>query len=254
MVDSISDANMQDLIDTVSAFIDELPETQETMNSSIGALEEFLAKDNKKGDFKESEREILYPFRKDTQPIWLKQKMILDRSLSRSYPVIRDLINSALTIGQQEQTIDKSLTTQLQEIRQPPLTQINLASPQKTEGIASRITNFINHPKKVEDVIENPWETTHDIVLEAKQTPNVWKKLTKAHATGVLRAYFFKTSMDNWRQIELWYLTAHVEPEIMKMIEASESITRRDDMRTIATILTKYYEQKEQEQKSLAFG
>ena len=50
MVDSISDANMQDLIDTVSAFIDELPETQETMNSSIGALEECLAKDNKKGD------------------------------------------------------------------------------------------------------------------------------------------------------------------------------------------------------------
>jgi len=255
MVDSVSEANMQDLIDSVSAFIDELPELQENMNTSFTKIEDFLDNDNDE-DYKpkDGERVILYPFRRDNQHEWRSEKLGIDRALSRSYPVVKDLINSAMTIGQQENTLDKSLLDKIEQIKQPPITTINMNPTPPKESIGARFRNFVNQPKRVEDVIENPWQTTHDIVLEAKQTPNVWKKLTKAHATGCLRAYFFKSGMNHWRQIELWYLASHVEPEVMKMIEASETITRTNDMRTIATILTKYYEQKEAEQKSMAFG
>ena len=48
---------MQDLIDTVSAFVDELPETQEATNKSFSNLEEFL---NKEDVTDEPKHKILY--------------------------------------------------------------------------------------------------------------------------------------------------------------------------------------------------
>jgi len=51
--------------------------------------------------------------------------------------------------------------------------------------------------------------------------------------------------MDNWRRGEIWYLESHVEPELMKMIDASDNIIRGNELRNIALVLAKYYEQVE---------
>lgn len=243
---------MQDLIDTVSAFVDELPETQEATNKSFSNLEEFL---NKEDVTDEPKHKILYQYRRETQIEWRKEKLIIDRTLARSYPVVRDLINSTYSIGMQENTLDKGLLNTIQPLQQQPQSPININLERATAKIpfSDKLKSFAGAGRKVEDVIENPWEASHDLIDEAKQVPNLWKKLVKAHATGVIKAYLFSTSMERYRDIELWYLVSHVEPELMKMIEASETILRSNDIKTIATILTKFYEQKEIEAKN-TFG
>ena len=250
-MDTLAESNIQDLVDAVVTNIDELPEMQENMNESFSTLEEFLNHETEKDE------NVLYPFKRENQHEWRKEKIIIDRSLSKSYPVIKDLIASTYMIQKQDNTLDPNLESKLQALGSPNINiPINIPMPQQqlqTMGLYDRIKSAVIKPKTVAEVLENPWETTRDLTLEAMQVPNVWKKLAKAHSTGVLRAYFFKTGMENWRRIEVWYLESHVEPELMKMIDASEYIVRQNDSKTIANILMKYYEQVERNVQNAPF-
>ena len=74
-MDTLAESNIQDLVDAVVTNIDELPEMQENMNESFSTLEEFLNHETKKDE------KVLYPFKRENQHEWRKEKIIIDRSL-----------------------------------------------------------------------------------------------------------------------------------------------------------------------------
>jgi len=252
--ETLESQQMQDLVDSISSFVDELPDNQDRINTSLEAVQEFfetVTEDDEKDEAKRDK--ILYPFRDKTQPVYRKNKIVLDRTLSRVYPVVTDLINSTYLVGSQENTLGKGLTTKLEDIRTSQSAQLPVqqALPPEQKRIFQpsffgRISNALTG-KKVEQVVENPWETSHNMILEAMNIPNVYKKIIKAHATGRLRAYHFRSDMNNWRRGEVWYLESHVSPELMKMIDASDNIVRGYELKNIALVLSKYYEQKERQ-------
>lgn len=249
------DSDMQDMVDSVTAFVDELPENQEALNTNINSIENFLSIDD---DLKDR-NSIIYPYRKTTQPTYRGYKLVVDRNLSKVFPLIKDIINSTYITGKQENTLGKNMENRLESIRdlqQQGLPTTNLSLVPEQQGIFS---NFMDKLKglagksDVESLIENPWQASQNILFETMNIPNVWKKSVIAHSTGVLRAKVFHIDMESWRGGELWYLESHVEPEIMKMINASDEITRTFELRHIANVLTKFYEQKEREMAMQGF-
>jgi len=240
----LDESNIQDLVDQVTQFQDDLEERQTELDTAMQGLEEFLSTDTDPKEYKITKK--LYQYDIKHQKQWFKHTKVFDAHLQHVYPVIEKLVENLFTNTRnaaRPQTRAYNETPQQNENpNQQPMT------PQpRQESYVDRLRGALTGKKRTIEEELDPWQGNYDLMQEAKAYPKTWRTLKRLHATNIIRAKIFPglASQQNTRDIELYYLTSRVESSISTMVERSRTILRDNDTERVARILGQYYQAKE---------
>ena len=89
---SLDESNVQDLVDQVTQFHDDLEEKTTELDTAMAGLQDFLLTETEPKDYKESLKLFQYDFRNQKQ--WFKHTIVFDQHLMHIYPVIEKLVEN----------------------------------------------------------------------------------------------------------------------------------------------------------------
>jgi len=241
----IDESNIQDLVDQVTQFQDDLEEKTQQLDNAMAGLEDFLLTETKPEDYKSSKKLFQYDFTNQKQ--WFKHKIVVDSHLMHIYPVIEKLVeNLFVNTRNAAQTQTRMRMETPSSGNENPMQQPAMPQPQQQSAMDKLKSALGGRKSTIEEQLD-PWQGNYDLMQEAKAYPKTWKTLNRLHAGSIIRAKRFPSlsSQENTRDIELYYLTTRVEPSISTMVERSRSILRDNDTERVAKILAQYYQAKE---------
>lgn len=240
---SLDESNVQDLVDQVTQFQEDLEEKTSQLDGALAGLQKFLLTETKPEEYKITKRLFQYEFKNQME--WFKHKSVIDSHLMHVYPVIQDLIDT-LFIHTREQSGGRGRTSGAETTQSTDHPNQPIMPPQSAQSALDKLKGAIGGKKTIEEELD-PWKGNYDLLQEAKAYPKTWKTLNRLHAADVIRAKRFPgiASQQNTLEIEWYYLTSRVEPSIATMIERSRQILRDSDTERIARILSQFYQSKE---------
>ena len=241
---SLDESNVQDLVDQVTQFHDDLEEKTTELDTAMAGLQDFLLTETEPKDYKVSLKLFQYDFRNQKQ--WFKHTIIFDQHLMHIYPVIEKLVENLFV---NTRTATRSSATQSPNQTPQPNDNPNQqpAMPQPNQpSVIDKLKGALGGKKTIEEELD-PWQGNYDLMQEAKAYPKTWRTLKRLHSANIIRAKKFPSlaSQQNTREIEMYYLTSRVEPSIASMVERSRTILRNEDTERVARILGQYYQAKE---------
>lgn len=239
----LDESNVQDLVDQVTQFQDDLEEKQTLLDTALAGIQGFLLQETTPEDYKKSRR--LYQYELKNQMEWFRHKSIVDSHLMHIYPVIESLIDK-LFIHTRESAGGRGRTSNMETPKPTDAPNQPITPPQTSQGILEKLRGALGGKQTIEEELD-PWKGNYDLLQEAKAYPKTWKTLNRLHATNVIRAKKFPgiTSQQNTIEIEWYYLSSRVEPSISTMIERSRQILRDSDTERVGRILSQFYQSKE---------
>jgi len=239
----LDESNIQDLVDQVTQFQDDVEEKQSLLDNALFGIQEFLLKPTKPEDYKLSKR--LFQFEFKNQTIWFKHKIIVDQHLMHIYPVVEKLVETLFTGTRAAMTGQKrAMVGEAAKPNENPNQPSQQVPP--SQGVLEKLRGAISGRQSIEEQLD-PWKGNYDLMEEAKAYPKTWRTLNRLHAANMIRAKKFPglKGQQDLLQIEWYYMTSRVEPSISTMIERSRQILRDSDTERVANILSQYYQNKE---------
>lgn len=240
---SLDESNVQDLVDQVTQFQEDLEEKTLQLDTAMSGLQDFLLTETTPEDYKKSGRLFQYDIK--NQKAWFKNTIVFDFHLMHIYPVIEKLVENLYV------NTRSPAKTQLRSETPKPNENINQQQPVMPQPVKSsamdKLKGFLGGQKRNIEEELDPWQGNYDLLQEAKAYPKTWRTMKRLHAADIIRAKKFPslTSQENTRDIEMYYLTSRVEPSIGTMVERSRTILRDSDTERVARILGQYYQTKE---------
>lgn len=238
---SLDESNVQDLVDQVTQFHDDLEEKTQTLDNALAGLQDYLLTPTDPREYKISKRLYQYDFK--NQKAWFKHKIVVDSHLMHVYPVIEKLVETLYT--NTRQTAQTRMRNETPQANEDPNKQPAMPQPVQQSPL-EKLKSVFGGKKTIEEELD-PWQGNYDLMQEAKAYPKTWRTLNRLHAADMIRAKKFPSiaSQQNTLEIEIYYLTSRVEPSISTMVERSRSILRDNDTERVARILGQYYQAKE---------
>lgn len=240
---SFDEANIQDLVDQVTQFQDDLEEKQSELDTAQAGIEEFLSTATDPNDYKVTHKIYQYDIKNQKQ--WFKHTKIFDSHLMHIYPVIENLVENLFT---NTRSAARAQTKPINETPQPSdnPNQQPIMPQQRQESALEKLKGAFGRKTTIEEELD-PWQGNYDLMQEAKAYPKTWRTLKRLHSTNIIRAKIFPglASQENTRDIEMYYLTSRVESSMATMIERGRTILRDNDTERVARILGQYYQAKE---------
>ena len=239
---SLDESNVQDLVDQVTQFQEDLEEKTIQLDGAMSGLQDFLLTETKPEDYKRTGRLFQYDIKNQKQ--WFKNTVVFDFHLMHIYPVIEKLVENLYV-----NTRSPAKTQMRNETPKPNenVNQQQQVMPQPVKSSAmDKLKGFFSQKRNIEEELD-PWQGNYDLLQEAKAFPKTWKTMKRLHAADIIRAKKFPSlsSQENTRDIEMYYLTSRVESSIATMVERSRTILRDNDTERVARILGQYYQTKE---------
>jgi hypothetical protein len=240
----LDESNIQDLIDQVTQFQDDLEEKTTQLDTAMAGMQEFLLTDTEPKEYKITKRLYQYEFK--NQKHWFKHKIVVDGHLMHVYPVIEKLVENLFVNTRSSARAETRSQFQTPQVSEDPNKQPLMPQPIQQSPI-EKLRGVLGGKKSTIEEQLDPWQGNYDLMQEAKAYPKTWRTLNRLHAANMIRAKRFPslTSQQNTREIEMYYLTSRVEPSISTMVERSRSILRDNDTERVARILGQYYQAKE---------
>jgi len=240
---SLDESNVQDLVDQITQFQDDLEEKQTQLEGALEGIQGFLLKETTPEDYKKTRRLYQYEFK--NQMAWFKHKSVIDSHLMHVYPVIESLIDK-LFINTRDSAMGRARTSSAQTPSSTDQPSQPVIPQQVQMSLVEKLKGALGGKQTIEEELD-PWKGNYDLLQEAKAYPKTWKTLNRLHAADVIRAKTFPgiSSQQNTIEIEWYYLTSRVEPSISTMIERSRQILRDSDTERVSRILSQYYQSKE---------
>lgn len=240
---SLDESNIQDLVDQVTQFHDDLEEKTQELDIAMGGLEDFLLTDTDPADYKKTLK--LYQYDRTNQKDWFRHSRVFDQHLMHIYPVIEKLVENLFV---NTRSAARTATQSVNETPQPnnnPNQQPAMPEPSE-KSVLDKLKGALGGKKTIEEELD-PWQGNYDLMQEAKAYPKTWRTLKRLHSTNIIRAKRFPglVSQQNTREVEMYYLTSRVEPSMAAMVERSRNILRDNDTERVARILGQYYQAKE---------
>jgi hypothetical protein len=241
---SLDESNIQDLVDQVTQFQDDLEEKTTQLDTAMAGLEEFLSTETEPKDYKESLK--LFQYNIKNQKSWFKHTVVFDSHLMHIYPVVEKLVeNLFINTRSSVRASSTPMQNQTPQPNENPNQQPVMPQPTQPSAL-EKLKGVFGGKKSIEEELD-PWQGNYDLMQEAKAYPKTWRTMKRLHSANIIRAKKFPSlaSQQNTRDIELYYLTSRVEPSIATMVERSRTILRDNDTERVARILGMYYQAKE---------
>ena len=241
---SFDESNVQDLVDQVTQFQDDLEEKTQQLDSAFAGLEDFLLTDTDPKDYKISRKLYQYDFK--NQKKWFRHKTIVDAHLMHVYPVVEKLVENLFINTRSAARATNVMQNQTPQVNENPNQQPAMPSPVQLSTMEKLKGALGGRKSTIEEQLD-PWQGNYDLMQEAKAYPKTWRTMNRLHAANMIRAKKFPSlsSQQNTREIEMYYLTSRVETSISTMVERGRSILRDNDTERVARILGQYYQAKE---------
>ena len=241
---SLDESNVQDLVDQVTQFQDDLEEKQSELDTAQAGLEEFLTTPTDPKDYKVTHR--IYQYEIKNQKQWFKHTKIFDAHLMHVYPVIEKLVENLFTNTRNVANVQTTTSNETPKPSDNP-NQQPLMPQQRQESALDKLKGALGGGKKTIEEELDPWQGNYDLMQEAKAYPKTWRTLKRLHSTNIIRAKIFPglSSQENTRDIEMYYLTSRVESSMATLVERGRTILRDQDTERVARILGQYYQAKE---------
>ena len=241
---SLDESNVQDLVDQVTQFHDDLEEKQTELDTAMQGLEEFLSTATDPKEYKVRGRIYQYDIKYQKQ--WFKHTKVFDSHLMHVYPVIEKLVENLFVNTRSAAKVQTRSFNEPAQANDNPNQQPMM--PQgKQESAIDKLKGALGGKKSTIEEELDPWQGNYDLMQEAKAYPKTWRTLKRLHSTNIIRAKIFPglASQENTRDIEMYYLTSRVESSMATMVERGRTILRDQDTERVARILGQYYQAKE---------
>jgi hypothetical protein len=240
----LDESNVQDLVDQVTQFQDDLEENTQKLDVAMSGMQEFLLEDTDPHEYKISKKLYQYDFK--NQKHWFKHKTVVDSHLMHVYPVIEKLVENLFTNTRVPARAENRMLSQTPQVNENPNQQPLMPQPVQQSSFDKLKSALTGKKSTIEEQLD-PWQGNYDLMQEAKAYPKTWRTMNRLHAANILRAKIFPSlhSQQNTREIEIYYLTSRVEPSVATMVERSRQILRDNDTERVARILGQYYQAKE---------
>jgi len=240
----IDESNIQDLVDQVTQFHDDLEEKTQQLDNAMSGLEDFLLQDTEPNEFKNTGKIFQYDHK--NQKTWFKHKIVVDAHLMHVYPVIEKLVENLFINTRSAAQTQTRMRNQTPTPTDNPNQQPVMPQPQEISAI-DKLKSVLGGKRSTIEEQLDPWQGNYDLMQEAKAYPKTWRTMNRLHAANMIRAKRFPglASQQNTRDIEMYYLTSRVESSISTMVERSRTILRDNDTERVANILSQYYQAKE---------